>query len=80
MIKNSESAVRRIEAVMDRSDAKLALLVYDHDRPQAPPSLYETPRVLSLTIEDVIHAIEHRELERTILKRRERALFARFRQ
>ncbi|MEN7537300.1 restriction endonuclease [Aurantiacibacter flavus] len=76
VIKNSEATVRSIEAVMDRSDAKLALLVYDHDRLKAPPSLHETPRVLSLAIEDVIQAVEHGNLDKMILKRRERALFA----
>jgi hypothetical protein len=77
VIKNSEDTVRRIEAVMDRSDAKLALLVYDHDRAKAPPSLYETPRVLSFAIEDVIQAVEQGNLDNMILERRERALFAR---
>ena len=77
VIKNSGDTVRSIEAVMDRSDAKLALLVYDHDRAKAPPSLYETPRVLSLAIEDVIQAVEQGNLDNMILKRRERALFAR---
>ena len=76
IIKNSEHTVRRIEAVMDRSAAKLALLVYDHDHSYSPPSLFETPRVLSFAIDDVIQAIERQDLERTILKRRERALFA----
>lgn len=76
VIKNSEATVRRIEAVMDRSDAKLALLVYDHDRSKAPPSLYETPRVLSLAIEDVIQAVELGNLDNMILKRRKRVLFA----
>ncbi|MBX4898844.1 restriction endonuclease [Rhizobium bangladeshense] len=76
VIKNSEATVRKIEAVMNRSDAKLALLVYDHDRATVPPSLFETPRVLSFAIEDLIHAVEHLELEKVILKRRERALFA----
>lgn len=77
VIKNSEATVRQIEAVMNRSDAKLALLIYDHDRATTPRTLFETPRVLSFAIEDVIHAVEHLELEPVILKRRERVLFAR---
>jgi nucleoside 2-deoxyribosyltransferase len=76
VVKNSEATVRQIEKVMERSDAKLALLVYDHDRKTPPPSLFETPRVLSFALEDLIAAIEHLELESMILKRRERALFA----
>ena len=75
VIKNSQEAARRIEAVMDRSNANLALLVYDHDRATPPPSLHETPRVLVFSIEDLISAMEHAELESEILKRRERALF-----
>lgn len=76
VLKNSEETVRRIEKVMERSDAKLALLVYDHDRRTPPPSLFETPRVLSFAVEDLIAAIENLELDNVVLKRRDRALFA----
>jgi nucleoside 2-deoxyribosyltransferase len=76
VLKNSEETVRRIEKVMERSDAKLALLVYDHDRKTPPPTLFETPRVLSFAIEDLIAAIENLELDDVVLKRRDRALFA----
>ncbi|CAB3780287.1 restriction endonuclease [Paraburkholderia fynbosensis] len=76
VLKNSEETVRRIERVMERSDAKLALLVYDHDRKTPPPSLFETPRVLSFAVEDLIASIENLELDTVVLKRRDRALFA----
>ncbi|GMM59495.1 restriction endonuclease [Novosphingobium pituita] len=77
VIKNSEATIRRIATAVERSDANLALLVYDHDRSTPPPSLYETPSVLSFAVEDVIQAAEQGTLEREILKRRERARFVR---
>lgn len=77
VIKNSEATVRRIAKAIERSDANLALLVYDHDRSAPPPSLYETPSVLAFAVEDVIRAAERGTLEREILKRRERARFVR---
>ena len=77
VIKNSEATIRRIAKAIDRSDAKLALLVYDHDRSAPPPSLYETPSVLAFAVEDIIRAAEQGTLESEILKRRERARFVR---
>lgn len=76
-IKNTEATVRQLEALLDHTDSRLALLLYDHDRATPPPSLFETPRVLSFALESIIDAAERAELENVILKRRQRAMFAR---
>lgn len=77
VIKNSEAFLRRLERTVEGTDSGLALLVYDHDRPNTPPSLYETPLVLSFAIEDLIRSLEKGALEKEVLRRRERAAFAR---
>lgn len=77
VIMNSQAFVKRLERTLATTNSDLALLIYDHDRPNTPPSLYETPRVLSFAVEEVITRLEGGTLEREILKRRERAAFMR---
>jgi hypothetical protein len=76
VIKNSEASVRRLERTLADSDSSIALLVYDHDRSHTPPSLYETPQVLSFAVEDLVSALEKGGFEQELLRRRERAAFA----
>jgi hypothetical protein len=75
VIKNAETYVKRLKRTVDESDASLAILVYDHDRPSAPPALYESPRVLSFAVDSLIDSLEKGTLESEILNRRRRAAF-----
>jgi hypothetical protein len=77
VIKNAEVYVRRLAKTVNESDASLALLIFDHDRPHTPPSLYETPQVLSFAVEDLLDGLEKGTLEAEILRRRRRASFVR---
>ncbi|VXB65813.1 hypothetical protein [Brevundimonas sp. G8] len=77
VIKNAEAYVKRLTRAVEASDASLALLVFDHDRSHTPPSLFETPQVLSFSAEDLISTLEGGRLEKEILKRRRRAAFVR---
>jgi hypothetical protein len=73
VIKNLESTVKRLESLVEGSSASLALVVFDHDRPLAPPSLYETPRVLAFAVETLIDKLEQGTLAKEVLVRRQRA-------
>jgi hypothetical protein len=77
VIKNVESYVKRLAKTVDESDASLAMLVFDHDRPHVPPSLYQTPKVLSFAVDELIDGLENGTLEAEILRRRRRAAFVR---
>ena len=73
---NARRAVEQLDKIVAASDTGLALLVYGHDRPAPPPSLTETPRVLALPIEELIQALEDGTLPEDILRRRQRAGYA----
>ncbi len=69
--------MKRLEKALSATNANLALLIYDHDRLQTPPSIYETPKVLSFAIDDVIAGLQRGTFGREVLRRRERAATAR---
>jgi len=77
VIKNAEAYVKRLARTVDGTNASLAMLVFDHDRPNAPPSLYETPKVLSFAVDELISALENGTLGKEIIHRRRRAAFVR---
>jgi hypothetical protein len=77
VIKNAEAYVHRLAKAVNETDASLALLIFDHDRPHTPPSLFETPQVLSIAIEDLLDGLEKGTLEADMLRRRRRASFVR---
>lgn len=76
VITNAKAYVKRLEKALSASNSNLALLVYDHDRPNTPPVLYETPQVLSFAIDDVIAGLQRGTFSREVLKRRQRATTA----
>jgi Restriction endonuclease len=75
VIKNSEVYVKQLTRTLSKSDASLALLVFDHDRSRPPPSLFETPQVLSFSIDDLIDQLERGTFVQEISRRRHRATF-----
>lgn len=72
ILANAKHTVDRLETYLDASDAKIALLVYHHDRRMAPP-LMETPRVLVFSIDELIEVLERGALAEEVLHRRRRA-------
>lgn len=75
VIKNVEYTVRRLEKLVDATEVSLALVVFDHDRPHTPPSIFETPRVLAFAIETLIDKLEQGTLAKEMSVRRRRAAF-----
>ncbi len=77
VVRNAEHAVRRLDDIVGRSDVKLAMLVFDHDRLRDVPRIADTPRALALPIEPLINVIEQGALTEEVLKRRRQAAYAR---
>jgi hypothetical protein len=75
--KNVEFTMRRMEKLIDASGAGLAFVVFDHDRPRTPPTIFETPQVLAFAAETLIEKLEHGSLATDVATRRRRAAFAR---
>jgi hypothetical protein len=73
VLMNSRHTVERLERYTRGTEARLALLVVDHDRGERLPALHETPQVLVVPIEELIGAIERGTLASDILERRRRA-------
>lgn len=71
---NARAFAQRLEPLLDRSGAALAVLVYDHDRPTSPPSLDPSPRTIVMTVDDLIDAVARGGLGLELLQRRRRAL------
>jgi hypothetical protein len=75
--KNAEHAMRRLEEVVQRSDAaRLAILVFDYDGPGEMPRLHDTPRVLAFPVDQLLDAVEHGTLTEEVLTRRRQAAYA----
>jgi nucleoside 2-deoxyribosyltransferase len=70
---NAKHSVERLEKLVGGSDASLGLLVFSHDRPNPPTHVFETPRVLSFAVEQLIDAIERGTFTDEVLQRRGRA-------
>jgi Holliday junction resolvase len=72
-------AVQQLEKYIGASEAKAALIVYDHDRSTSLPSTLaiETPRVLVFSVDQLIQALEQGTLANEILQHRRRASYAR---
>jgi Restriction endonuclease len=75
VIKNSEVYVKQLSRTLSKSNASLALLIFDHDRSKSPPSLFETAQVLSFSIDDLIEQLEKGTFEQETIRRRRRATF-----
>jgi hypothetical protein len=73
VIRNLEHVVRHLDELVSRSEARLAILVYDHELRAEPPSLYHTARVVLFSAESLIGAIERGSLAQEILSKRGRA-------
>jgi hypothetical protein len=69
---NAKHTADRLEAYLDASDAKVAFIVYDHDRRTTPPPM-ETPRVLVFSIDELIKVLEGGAFAEEVLRRRRRA-------
>ena len=72
---NAKQTVERLEKLVGGSDARLALLVFSHDRLSPPSHVFETPRVLSFPVEELIDAIEQGTFIEEVIRRRRRAAF-----
>lgn len=75
VLKNVEFTVKRLENLIDASGAALAFVVFDHDRPRTPPTVFETPRVLAFSAETLIEQLEQGSLATDVATRRRRAAF-----
>lgn len=75
--RDAERAVEHLEALVRRSDARLALLIFGHDGPGAPPRVAESPRVLGFDVEAFIGAVERGTFADEVIRRRRRAASAR---
>ena len=75
VLKNAEATARRLQSLLATTDAGLALLVFDHDRPHTPSTTFRTPDVVAIFIEDLIAALENQSFAQEILKRRRRYTF-----
>ena len=77
LLANTKQTVRQLEKYVKGSEARVALVVYDHDKSTPPPSLFETPQVLVFTVDQLILALERGTLANEILQHRRRASYAR---
>ena len=77
VVKNAEHAIRRLEEVVRRSDARLGFLIFDHDRSTELPRFNDTPRVLAFPVEQLLDTIERGALTEEVLARRRQAAYAR---
>ena len=77
VLANAKHTVEQLEKYIARSEARLALLVYDYDRRAPSLSSIETPQVLVFPVDQLIEALEHGSLANEILRHRRRASYAR---
>jgi len=77
VVKNAEHAMRQLEEVVRRSDARLGVLVFDHDKSREMPRFNDTPRVLAFPVEQLLDTIERGTLTEEVLARRRQAAYAR---
>jgi Holliday junction resolvase len=77
VLMNTKHTVHQLEKYIKASEARIALLVYDHDRTILPPSTFETPHVLVFSVDQLIQALERGTLADVILQHRRRASYAR---
>jgi len=71
---NARHAFNQLASFVESSSAKVALLVYDHDRPNhLTLTEYETPQALAFSIDDFVMAIEAGHLADEIRRKRARA-------
>jgi hypothetical protein len=76
--KDAEHTMRRLEELVQRSDAaRLAILVFDDNRTAEMPPLRDTPRVLAFPVEQLLDAVERGTLTDEVLTRRRQAAYAR---
>jgi hypothetical protein len=77
VVKDAEHAMRQLDEVVRRSDVRLGVLVFDHDRSTKLPRLNDTPRVLVFPVEQLLDTIERGALTEEVLARRRQAAYAR---
>jgi hypothetical protein len=77
VLANAKHNVQQLEKYVRASEARVALLVYDHDRSTPPPPSFETPQVLVFPVDQLIQALERGTLTDEILQQRRRASYAR---
>lgn len=75
VVRNLESTIKRLDGLIGSTSARLALVVFDHDRPNTLLALHETPRVLAYTAEALIENLGQGTLVADVAKRRRRAAF-----
>lgn len=73
VIKNAEAYVAQLNKALARSDASLGLLVFDHDRPNTPPTTFASPNVIAFSVDDLIDGLEAGTFEQQVVRRRRRA-------
>ena len=77
ILRNAEHTMRHLDEIVQRTDARLAMLVFDYDRPRGAPPINDTPRVLALSLEQLVDLVERGTLTDEVLARRRRAAYAR---
>ncbi len=77
VVKNAEHAMGQLEEVVRRSDAKLGVLVFDHERSREMPRFNDTPRVLAFPVEQLLDTVERGALTEEVLAHRRQAAYAR---
>lgn len=73
VLKNAEVYARKLERALSRSDAILALLIFDHSRPYTPSTPFATPDVLPFSIDDLISGFEEGTFQQEVVRRRRRS-------
>jgi hypothetical protein len=72
-VEQLEKNFERLEKLVEGSDAPLALLVFSHDRLRPLHRVFETARVLSFAVEQLIDSLENGTFVDDIMQRRSRA-------
>jgi hypothetical protein len=70
---NAKHTIERLEKLVAGSDASLALLIFDSDRPSALARIPDTPRVLTFPIEKLLNIFVAGTFTTEVLRRRRRA-------
>jgi hypothetical protein len=75
--KHAAETLKQLDEIVRRSDARLAMLVFDHEGPAGLPRITDTPRALVFPVEDFMDAVEQGALTEQVFARREQAAYAR---
>jgi hypothetical protein len=72
---SAKETAKELEKLVGGSDARLALLIFDHDRRNLPARAVETPHVLSFGAEQLIDLVEQGAFADAVIQRRRRIFF-----